>query len=83
LRGEQGTLSTWQTALLPHTLQSMTVALPAELTGLPDNLNKPLPVDGTAGAWVCEGRRCLPEFQQLEVLLATITSSENRESIRF
>jgi len=70
LRGEQEALSTWQTALIPHTLQSMIVALPAGLTDLPDALNKPSPANGKVGAWLCEGRRCLPEIQQMDTLVA-------------
>ena len=72
LRGEQTVLPIWQTALLPYTLRAVTVALPAGLADLPDNLNKPLPVGEKAGAWVCEDRRCLPEIRQLEDLLAVI-----------
>jgi uncharacterized protein YyaL (SSP411 family) len=56
-------------------LRAVIVTLSAELTNLPDNINKPLPVDGKVGAWVCEGRRCLPEIQQLENLLAVMSSS--------
>ncbi|MEY3121819.1 MAG: hypothetical protein RI993_644 [Pseudomonadota bacterium] len=75
LRGAQTALSTWRSTLQPHTLRAVIVTLSAELTNLPDNINKPLPVDGKVGAWVCEGRRCLPEIQQLENLLAVMSSS--------
>ncbi len=76
LRGEKAALSDWQTALIPHSLRSLSVALPAELTNLPVNLNKPLSADEQMSAWVCEGRHCLPEIQQLEALLTVVTASE-------
>ncbi|HNO74783.1 MAG TPA: hypothetical protein PKG49_04060 [Nitrosomonas mobilis] len=72
LRGEQTVLPVWQTALLPHTLRAVTVALPAGLADLPNNLNKPLPVGEKAGTCVCEDRWCLPEIRQLGDLLAVI-----------
>lgn len=76
LRGEQMPLSIWQTALLPHTPRAVIIAVPAGSTGLPSNLDKPLPASGEVSAWVCEGRHCLPEIRQLEALIAVISSRE-------
>ncbi|MDT8363522.1 MAG: thioredoxin domain-containing protein [Nitrosomonas sp.] len=72
LRGEQTALSTWQHALASHAPHTLSIALPAETTDLPDSLNKPLPADGKISAWVCETGRCLPAIHRLDLLLDTI-----------
>ncbi|WP_430232340.1 thioredoxin domain-containing protein [Nitrosomonas communis] len=69
LRGKGALLSEWQRALSLHAPATIVVALPIELAGLPQSLNKPLPVDQSVNAWVCQGETCLPEIKNLQELL--------------
>ncbi|SFI59237.1 thioredoxin domain-containing protein [Nitrosomonas sp. Nm34] len=69
LRGKGALLSEWHRALSLHAPATIVLALPMELAGLPQSLNKPLPVDQSVNAWVCQGETCLPEIKNLQELL--------------
>ncbi|SDH68263.1 thioredoxin domain-containing protein [Nitrosomonas sp. Nm132] len=69
LRGKNPALTEWHRALVFGAPEMMVLALPMELTGLPQSLNKALPVDKDVNAWVCQGERCLPEITDLQELL--------------
>ncbi len=69
LRGKGILLSKWHRALALQAPATIVLALPMELTGLPQSLNKPLPVDQGVNAWVCQGEKCLPEITDLQELL--------------
>ncbi|HET9404618.1 MAG TPA: thioredoxin domain-containing protein [Burkholderiales bacterium] len=73
LRGEGKTLAEWQRALArTYRPDTVIVALPAGLTGLPPTLDKAAPATGV-NAWVCRGVTCLPpvtELARLERVLA-------------
>ncbi len=76
LRGEKAALQVWLTGLIPYSSSMTLVALPLELSGLPDSLSKRPAPDGTISAWVCEGSHCLPEIRTLEELTASLRGSE-------
>ncbi|AKH39677.1 hypothetical protein BCL69_106612 [Nitrosomonas communis] len=69
LRGKGALLSEWHRALTLHAPAAIVLALPIELAGLPQSLNKALPVDQSVNAWVCQGETCLPEIKNLQELL--------------
>ncbi|MFO7578946.1 MAG: thioredoxin domain-containing protein [Nitrosomonas halophila] len=69
LRGDKTALQTWLPALIPYSLTTLPIALPLELSGLPECLRKQPSPDGTVNAWVCTGRRCLPAIHELKELL--------------
>ncbi len=69
LRGKKAALTEWHRALASAAPEMMVLALPMELTGLPQALNKALPVDKDVNAWVCQGEKCLPEITDLQELL--------------
>jgi uncharacterized protein YyaL (SSP411 family) len=68
LRGGATPMEEWRDALVQHcSPDTMTLALPSALTGLPAALDKP--VSGAVGAWVCQGAACLPVIDNLPDLL--------------
>jgi len=69
LRGNETDLQTWLSALAPCSLDTLLIALPLELSRLPDSLNKQSSSDVAVSAWVCEGKRCLPVISELQELL--------------
>ena len=69
LSGNETELQVWLKALVPCSLNMISIALPHELSGLPDGLKKRSAPDGKVSARVCEGRRCLPEIHSLNELL--------------
>lgn len=69
LRGKGAALFEWHHTLVLQVPDAIVLALPAELTGLPQGLNKALPVDREVNAWVCHGEKCLPEITSLQELL--------------
>lgn len=69
LRGKGPRLTEWHRTLATHAPGRMVLALPMELTGLPQALNNALPVDQEVNAWVCQGKKCLPEITDLQELL--------------
>ena len=69
LRGKGAALSEWHHTLVFQVPDAIILALPVELTGLPQGLNKALPVDREVNAWVCHGEKCLPEITSLQELL--------------
>lgn len=69
LSGNETELQVWLKALVPCSLNMISIALPHELSGLPDGLKKRSALDGKISARVCEGRRCLPEIHSLNELL--------------
>ncbi len=69
LRGKGAMLAEWHQTLASRAPAALVLALPMELTGLPQGLNKALPVDREVNAWVCLGDKCLPEITSLQELL--------------
>lgn len=69
LHGNRPELQIWLKALLPYSLDKIVIALPLELSELPDSLKMRSTPDGKISARVCEGRRCLPEIHSLNELL--------------
>ncbi len=69
LQGNSAELQTWLKALLPCSLDKIMIALPRELSGLPDTLMVRSAPDEKISVRVCEGRRCLPEIHSLHELL--------------
>lgn len=74
LRGEAGTLGDWSQALArEHLPDTMVLAIPQGLAGLPPVLDKPPAAGGGAGpvnGWLCRGVTCLPPIGELEALKA-------------
>jgi uncharacterized protein YyaL (SSP411 family) len=65
LRGEAGAMIEWQRALArTYRPDTMIVALPAGLAGLPPVLDKGAPANGV-NAWVCRGVTCMPPVTEL------------------
>lgn len=69
LRGASPALADWHRKLVFHVPDTIVLALPVELTGLPENLNKPLPADQEVNAWVCQSGKCMPVINELQELL--------------
>jgi len=69
LHGTQAERQTWLKALIPYSLNSVIIALPLELSGLPGNLTFRSTPSDKISARVCEGRRCFPEIHSLNELL--------------
>jgi uncharacterized protein YyaL (SSP411 family) len=64
LRGGRADLVRWQAALAAtYRPDTLTVAIPGDLSGLPDALAKPVRADATA--WICQGTRCLEPLADL------------------
>jgi len=73
LRGDGKTIAEWQRALArTYRPDTMVLALPTSLAGLPPVLDKAAPARGV-NAWVCRGVTCLPpvtEQSQLERVMS-------------
>lgn len=69
LSGDETLVQEWLQALIPYSLTMTSVALPRELSGLPDSLRKRFAREGKVSAQVCMGRHCLPEIHSLNELL--------------
>jgi uncharacterized protein YyaL (SSP411 family) len=69
LRGPAQALAEWKKALRHCPGGSLVFSLPAELAGLPPSLSKPLAVDNSVNAWVCQGVNCLPAISDMQELL--------------
>jgi len=73
LRGDVKTIAEWQRALArTYRPDTIVLALPAGLAGLPPVLDKAAPARGV-NAWVCRGVTCLPpvtELAELERVMA-------------
>lgn len=69
LSGNETELRAWLKALTPCSLNTISVAFPRELSGLPNSLTKRSALSEKVSARVCEGRRCLPEIHSLNELL--------------
>ncbi len=68
LRGASNGTRHWQDALRTRYLPNLiTIALPDEVSGLPDALAKPSGAGTTA--WLCHGTHCLPPITGIEALL--------------
>jgi uncharacterized protein YyaL (SSP411 family) len=68
LRGNHDEMSIWQKSLQAHYLPHLIIiAIAAEVTDLPESLNKPL-TEKTC-AWLCHGTQCLPPITTLGELL--------------
>jgi hypothetical protein len=67
LRGSDAGIGPWQARLAERYAPStLVLALPDGLTGLPENMNKP--VHPGVNAWVCRGVECLPPIQDAVAL---------------
>ncbi len=75
LRGEEAALAGWtRTLAREYWPSTLVLAIPAEATGLPPVLDKPVgnPGDQSAvNAWVCQGVTCLLPVSDLETLRST------------
>ncbi len=72
LRGETGTVESWQSAVQNQFPNVLVLNLPMELVDLPSCLNKALSSDKTAGAvtaQICKVGSCLPVISDLQELL--------------
>lgn len=69
LSGNETELRVWLKALTTCSLNTISVAFPHELSGLPNSLIKRSALSEKVSAQVCEGRRCLPEIHSLNELL--------------
>jgi len=68
LRGETGELERWSAALARKFLpDTMVLAIPPGLGGLPPALDKP-PAPGAVNGWLCRGVKCLLPIADLEAL---------------
>jgi len=73
LRGGDA-IAQWQKQLAGrYRPQTMTLALPDSVSGLPTTLNKPQ--HGPACAYVCRGTACLPPIDKLDALLVTLNAN--------
>jgi len=74
LRGTEGALGGWAQALAQeHLPDTMVIAIPDGVPGLPPVLDKPRTATGAAGpvnGWLCRGVTCLPPIGDLEALKA-------------
>ncbi len=69
LRGTAPALAEWKKALRHSAPDTLVLALPSGLTGLPPSLDKPVPSGKTVNAWVCHGVKCLPQISDLHELV--------------
>lgn len=69
LSGNETELRAWLKALIPCSLNTISVAFPHELSGLPNSLTKRSALSEKVSARICEGRQCLPEIHSLNELL--------------
>ncbi|HXF65420.1 MAG TPA: thioredoxin domain-containing protein [Burkholderiales bacterium] len=68
LRGEQSAMAEWQRTLArAHRPDTLVLALPRGLAGLPPAMDKAAPASGV-NAWVCRGTSCLPPLTELAAL---------------
>jgi len=75
LRGDAQTAAEWQRALAKsYRPDTLVLALPAGLAGLPPVLDKGAPAAGV-NAWVCRGTACLPPLSDLASLERTLSGS--------
>jgi hypothetical protein len=74
LRGAEAALGGWAEALAREYLpDTMVLAIPPGVLGLPPVLDKPAAAPGATGAvnaWLCRGVTCLPPIGDLEALKA-------------
>jgi hypothetical protein len=78
LRGDGKSLAEWQRALArTYRPDTVIVALPAGLAGLPPVLDKAVPASGV-NAWVCRGVTCLPPISDLADLERTLSAGRDR-----
>ncbi len=69
LRGQAGPVAEWQRALVAtYRPDTLVLALPLTITGLPPTLDKPAPAATPVTAWLCHGMRCLPPITNREAL---------------
>ncbi len=74
LRGDADAIARWQQQLNSHFQpQTMTLALPDGVSGLPAALDKP--PHGTACAYVCRGTACLPPIDKLDDLILALAAN--------
>ena len=74
LRGEAKTIAEWQRALArAYRPDTIVLALPAGLAGLPPVLDKAVPARGV-NAWVCRGVTCLPPVTEQAELVRVMSA---------
>lgn len=69
LSGEEALVQEWLKALIPYSLNTISVTLSRELSESSNSLSKCLAQKGKVSAQVCRGRHCLPEIHSLNELL--------------
>jgi uncharacterized protein YyaL (SSP411 family) len=78
LRGAPDALADWQRALArSYRPDTLVIAIPAALAGLPPVLDKAAPAAGV-NAWVCRGVSCLPVIDNLSGLERVLAGSDAR-----
>jgi uncharacterized protein YyaL (SSP411 family) len=79
LRGEASALGNWQAELAREYLPgALTLAIPAEVAGLPEVLDKKIAANSTSGkvnGWLCRGVTCLPPIGDLVNLKKALKES--------
>jgi len=74
LRGEAAAIAPWQKkSNARYRPQTMTLALPDGMAGLPTALDKP--PHGVACAYVCRGTACLPPINELDDLISALVAN--------
>ncbi len=77
LRGDGKAMAEWQHALTrSYRPDTMVIALPGGLSGLPPVLDKAAPATGV-NAWVCRGVTCLPPIGDLADLESTLSAGRD------
>jgi uncharacterized protein len=75
LRGKQQATTEWARALARrYRPDTLVVALPEAVAGLPAALDKRSPAAAGVNAWVCQGVSCLPPIGELSQLERTLTA---------
>lgn len=69
LSGDEALVQEWLKALIPYSLNTISVTLSRELSESSNSLIKCLTQKGKVSAQVCKGRHCLPEIHSLNELL--------------
>jgi hypothetical protein len=78
LRGDGNEIAKWQGALArTYRPDTMVLALPAGLAGLPPVLDKAASATGV-NAWVCRGVSCLPAISNLVELERVLAGTDAR-----
>jgi uncharacterized protein YyaL (SSP411 family) len=76
IRGSGEALRAWQAQLsTSYRPDTLIVTVPQSVDGLPAVMDKELPTDGGAAAWVCTGTTCLPPVFEASELIRALEQS--------